>query len=333
MSNKKQSRSYGHTTALIAAVVCVIAAFLLFINRQCVVDQLSVWQYQPSSTVASFVERAGMSDSGKFFFYASQPSVEPAQEFNKKCGRQEEQTAILGCYNGRNIYIYNVTDERIDGIREVTAAHEMLHAAYDRLSENEKKTVDRLLETEYVKLKSDTKLAERMAFYDRTEPGQRSNELHSVIGTEIANISPELERYYAKFFADRSKVVALHAKYASVFSDLQTRSQEITSQLTALNKSIEDDSARYNGAVNQLNKDINSFNDRANNGGFTSNGEFQAERAALAARADQLDVDRQTIDDDVARYEALRQELMGIASQSEALNQSIDSSLAPAPSL
>ena len=333
MLPRKRSRSSGHTTALIAAVVCVVAAFLLFINRQYVVDQLSIWQYQPSSVVASFVERAGMSDSGKFYFYASQPAVETAIEFNKKCGREEERTAILGCYNGRNIYIYNVTDQRIDGIREVTAAHEMLHAAYDRLDEEEIKKVDTLLEVEYAKLKSDKKLAERMAFYERTEPGQRNNELHSMIGTEIADISPELESYYKKYFADRSKVVTLHATYAGVFNDLQSRSQELTRQLTDLNKSIEQASVRYNNAVSQLNKDINSFNDKANNGGFTNNSEFQAERERLVTRADRLDADRQAIDDDVNRYETLRQELAGIASQSEALNQSIDSSLAPAPSL
>lgn len=333
MLSKKRSRLAGHTTALIAAVVCVAAAFLLFINRQGVVDQLSVWQYQPSSAVASFVERSGMSESGKFYFYASQPSVETAAEFNKKCGREEERTAILGCYNGRNIYIYNVTDQRIDGIREVTAAHEMLHAAYDRLNEEEIKKLDALLEAEHAKLKTDKKLAERIAFYERTEPGQRNNELHSMIGTEVASISPELESYYKKYFIDRSKVVALHVAYASVFNDLQSRSQEITSQLTELNKSIEQASQRYNGAVSQLNKDINSFNERADRGEFSDNNEFQTERTRLIARADQLDADRRAIDEDVTRFETLRQELAGIASQSEALNQSIDSSLAPAPSL
>ena len=38
------------------------------------------------------------------------------------------KTAVLGCYANREISIFNVTDQRLDGIREVTAAHEMLHA-------------------------------------------------------------------------------------------------------------------------------------------------------------------------------------------------------------
>ena len=36
-------------------------------------------------------------------------------------------------------YIYNVNDERLNGLKEVTAAHEMLHAAYERLPESDKK--------------------------------------------------------------------------------------------------------------------------------------------------------------------------------------------------
>ncbi len=50
-----------------------------------------------------------------------------------------KRNAILGCYNpsSRDIYIYNVTNSELDGVKEVTAAHEMLHAAWERLSESE----------------------------------------------------------------------------------------------------------------------------------------------------------------------------------------------------
>lgn len=333
MSDTRQSRDHGHVVALLATIICVAIAALLFINRQFVVDQLSVWQYKPTADVVSLATRSGMNDTGKFYFFAAQPAVEEAQEFNKQCDRKEDTTAILGCYNGRNIYIYNVTNQSIDGIREVTAAHEMLHAAYDRLSGSEKTHVNALLEAEYDTLKTDAKLAERMAFYDRTEPGERDNELHSVIGTEVASVSPELETYYKKYFTDRSEVTALHQKYATVFDDLQNRSQALISRLTTLNKTIEQDTAAYNKDVSKLNQDIETFNAKANAGNFTTQSEFQGERAALLARANQLDAKRQSINTDVAMYESLRQQLAAIASQSEVLNKSIDSSLAPAPSL
>jgi hypothetical protein len=333
MSNTRQSRDHGHVVALIATTICVAIAAFLFFNRQFVVDQLSVWQYKPSAEVTSLASRSGMSDEGKFYFFAAQPAVEEAQEFNKQCDRKEDTTAILGCYNGRNIYIYNVTNQSIDGIREVTASHEMLHSAYDRLDSGEKARVNTLLEAEYAKLKTDAKLAERMAFYDRTEPGERDNELHSVIGTEITSISPELEKYYARYFTDRSKITTLHQKYAAVFDDLQNRSQVLINKLTDLNKSIEQNTTTYNKDVAKLNQDIESFNANANSGRFTTQSEFQTERSNLLARANALDARRQTINSDVAMYETLRQELAVIASQSEVLNKSIDSSLAPVPSL
>lgn len=332
MSNTNH-RSRGHTVGLVATLISVSVAALLFFNRQYVIDQVTIWQYEPSTPVAQLVDRSGMNDKGEFYFYASTPTLESTQIFNDKCGHREESTAILGCYTAQKIYIYNVIDTRLDGIREVTAAHEMLHAAYERMGDGERQKVNALLETEYNKLKNDKNLAERMAFYAKTEPGQRDNELHSVIGTEVASISSELEEHYKKYFSDRQKVVALHAKYAAVFSDLQTRSDELISELKALGNTIEEDTRTYNSSVTELDKDIENFNTRANNGGFNNQAQFNAERNSLVSRVSVLDNLRDTISANVTKYESLREELASIASTSEALNRSIDSSLAPAPSI
>jgi len=326
-------KGHSHKLAIVLTLISFIIAALLLINRQYVIDQVVVWQFKPSGQVTALADRASMNDRGKFYFYASQPALENADTFNQKCDRKEQSTAILGCYTGRYIYIYNVTDEKLDGIREVTAAHEMLHAAYDRLGDDERSKVDALLSQEYDKLKNDKKLAERMAFYARTEPGQRNNELHSVIGTEISDIAPKLEEHYKQYFSDRSQIVSLHHKYESVFNDLQSRGESLSAELTRLGDSIEAESVDYNKMVNQLNQDIQTFNDKAANGGFSSQNEFDVARSALVARADQLDAMRESINSKVARYETLRTELLSIASQSEELNRSIDSSLAPAPSL
>jgi hypothetical protein len=334
MSQAKPTKKHGHWKGLLVAFVCVAVAAALFLNRQAIIDQITVWQYQPSDEMASLVKRSGMDGAGEFYFYASRPSLLDAAAFNDTCERQEEEaTAILGCYNGQLIYIYNVTDAKLDGVREVTAAHEMLHAAYARLSDQEKQRVNQLIEVEYEKLKNDTELAERMAFYERTEPGERDNELHSIIGTEVANISDELEEYYTKYFADRSKTVALYAKYANVFNELQSRGEQLSQQLTQLADEIEQQSAGYNTEVSQFNRDVEDFNKRAAEGGFADQASFDAERSQLIARGQDLESTRQQINTKVAQYESLRAELAGIATESETLNRSIDSSLAPAPSL
>lgn len=330
-----QQRRSGHSRVigLVIILVSVTLALWLLANRQQVLDQVSVWQYHPSSAITQLADRSGMNSTGKFYFYASQPKIEDAASFNKDCGTTETSTAILGCYNGRYIYIYNVTNPQLDGIKETTAAHEMLHAAYARLSSSDKQYVDKLLEAEYQKLKDNKDFAARMAFYAKTEPGQRDNELHSVIGTEVGSLSPALEQYYSRYFQDRSKVVSLHDNYASVFANLQQQSDSLSSQLTSLGNTINQQTKDYNAEVAALSADINTFNQRANSGGFDSKAQFDSERAALVARVSQLDQMRQTINNEIAQYDSLRSQLQTVASESQALNQSIDSSLAPAPSL
>lgn len=323
----------GSIASVLLAVVFIILAGLLWFNRQLVVDHLSVWQYQPNEEVVGLASRAGMNGNGTFIFYTGHPVIEEAGSFNQKCTRKEANSAVLGCYSGQNIFIYNVKDTRLDGIREVTAAHEMLHAVYIRLGDTERARINDLLAKEYEKLKDRQEFSERMAFYERTEPGERDNELHSIIATEVGSIGVELEEYYARYFADRARVVELHEKYAAVFSDLQKRGESIAAQLTQLASTIEVETDGYNAAVNSLNQDIVTFNARTNSGGFSSDAAFQNERNSLIARARQLDGRRATISASIKEYNQLRDELAALATESEALNRSIDSSLAPAPSL
>lgn len=330
---KAKDRSQGSIAALVMTAISLAVALVLLLNRQFIVDQVNVWQYHPDSQVQSLAQSAGLSDSGKFYFYASQPSLDDRTAFNGHCSHQDASTAILGCYAGQKIYVYNITNPKLDGIQTVTASHEVLHAAYDRLSDQERAKLDTLLEAEYNKIKDDKSLTERMAFYAKTEPGERDNELHSVIGTEISNISPELEAYYKKYFVDRQKVVAMHTSYEAEFTQLQTRADQLTQQLNTLSSGIERDSKDYNAKVNQLNDDISSFNNQVSNGGFRSQSQFDSQRAALVSRAGQLGDFRTQVNAAITQYESLQKELASIASQSNELNRSINSSLAPAPSL
>lgn len=315
-------------------VIALILGVLIVLNRQYITDQFDVWTYSPASDIVSLATRSGMSPEGRFYFYASQPVLDNAQNFSGKCGKTEASTAILGCYTAAHIYLYDVSNAQLDGIREVTAAHEMLHAAYDRMGKSERTQVDTLVEAEYATLKNDKTFAQRMTFYDKTEPGERDNELHSIIGTEVPTISPALEAHYKAYFSDRSLVTALHTKYAAVFANVEAEGQQLTAQLNQLGNTIDADSTTYNAQVSQLNIDVQAFNAKASsNGGFKDDAEFQTARATLLARADQLSALRTTINTDVAQYASLKQELQSVSSQSDTLNRSIDSNLAPAPSV
>lgn len=328
-----KNRAIGSIARGVLAIIFFVIAAWLWFNQQFVLDQIAVWQYKPTTEIAALADRASMSDRGRFLFYASQPVIEATQKFNQECDRKEEGVAILGCYVANRIFIYDVKDSRLDGIREVTAAHEMLHAAYQRLGQAERERVDKLVEAEYAKLSNEDKFKERMAFYARTEPGERDNELHSVIGTEVADIAPELETYYASFFADRSKIVSLHDTYQSVFTKIESQAKQIYAELTALGKQIEAKSSDYNKAVSALNDDIQNFNERARGNKFSSQTQFANERTALSNRVDQILATRDQINKDIAKYEELRAQYNETASESKRLNDSLDSSLAPAPSI
>ena len=111
-------------SVIFSAIVLIIAA-LAFINRQYIYDQVQVLAYSPSSEVQDIVSKSALSDTGKFYLYASHASVDNAANFNTNCQRQEAGNAILGCYNNHNIYIYDVNNSTLEGIKEVTAVHEM----------------------------------------------------------------------------------------------------------------------------------------------------------------------------------------------------------------
>lgn len=314
-------------------VLSALLAWWLVANRQVVLDQVALLNYHPSTEIAAIAARTTMTDGGRKTFYASRPELDDATTFNTACGKSEQGSAVLGCYTGFKIYIYDVTDQQLDGIHEVTAAHEMLHAEYQRMGASEKQSVNALLEQEYAKLSKDAAFADRMGLYARTEPGERDNELHSIIGTEIASISPELEKHYAQYFTNRQTVVALHDKYASVFTRLQSEAAALSAKMDALSAEIKSRSATYDQQSDQLNADIAAFNQRASGGQFSSNEQFSAERADLVARVRQLNNQRVVINGLINRYNETAKEYNSIATQTEQLNQSINSNLAPAPSL
>lgn len=331
-NNPLKTRRRLVRSLLTSAFFLGLSLFVTF-NRQFILDSVHFWTYQPTAQISALAERAGLNDNGKFALYATQPSLESTQKFNDYCSRQEQGTAILGCYTNDRIYVYDVQDKRFDGIKEVTASHEMLHAVYQRMSDGDRARINELVEKEYQKLSKDPNFADRMAFYARTEPGERDNELHSIIGTEVTNISPELEQHYAKYFKNRSQVLTLFNGYNQLFLAVDRQTKLLSSQLDDLAKQIDTQMSAYNTTVKSLNVDIETFNQRAESGGFASQAAFNKERSALEKRVAALSDTREAVDAIVARYETLRKEYNDTVTASNNLYKSIDSTLAPAPSV
>ncbi|HEY5152347.1 MAG TPA: hypothetical protein VII55_00060, partial [Candidatus Saccharimonadales bacterium] len=120
-----------------------------------------------------------------------------------------------------------------------TAAHEMLHGAYDRLSGPEKAKVDTMLLDYYNHDLTDQRIRDTIAAYRKTEPHDVVNEMHSVFGTEVANLPAGLQQYYTRYFTDRSKVTDYAAQYQAVFTSRQAAVTQDDARLSALKQQID----------------------------------------------------------------------------------------------
>lgn len=316
--------------AIVVVTLLPIAALVgvgwVAAHGQRLVDQVAVWNFEPSDTIARYVERSTMTDQGAFLFYATSPVINTDETFDSICSNDEEGIGTLGCYLPATsaIHLYDITDERLDGMEEVIASHEMLHAAWARMSPDELAVISPLLEAQAESMSTDAAFVARMEFYARAEPGERLNELHSILGTEVAELDPRLETHYAALFNDRQALVALHTKSNQVFVDIENQADALVAELDALSASIETDYASYTSGYDDLDADVSSFNSRADAGDFSSASQFNRERAALISRQADLDALYASISERDATYQSKLAELNGLNADVEDLNSSIN---------
>jgi len=318
---RPRRRGRGIATALVL-VLLVSGSVWAFGNRQFIADRLAAWSFDAGPTITGYAQRSTMTDHAALIFEASRPTVDGTDGFDSVCGSAEAGSGILGCYlpGTQSIVLFDVTDERLDGIEEVVASHEMLHAAWDRLGDDEKDRVAPLLAAEAEKLSGDAGFVARMELYAVLEPGEHTNELHSIIGTEVGVISPELESYYTRYFTDRQSLIALHTASNAVFVDLQARTDALSAELDTLRASIDSDYAGYD----TLNGDIARFNERADSGDFASNAQFQREKSALLARQSALGTLFTSAEQRVETFNAKVAELESLDAETRDLTTSLN---------
>lgn len=222
---------------LAALVVVIASAYTIWNKKYAIYDFVTLRNYTPPAAIAQIANDDTMTSLGKNIFYVNKPEISDRDAFRRQCLANEkpEQTIVLGCYTGVHIYIFKVTDAELNGVEQVTSAHEMLHAAYDRLSSSERKRVNKLITDSYQKL-NDPRINALADAYNKQEPGSVTNELHSIIGTEVKNISPELEAYYSRYFTNRAKIVNFALNYENKFEDLKSQVDKLDADL-ALRKS------------------------------------------------------------------------------------------------
>jgi len=312
-------------SSLIGIFVIVVLALVIYLNRQWIIDEINYLTFKPSATLQSFAKRSAMSQEGKFLFYSARPSLEQADQFNKDCPSQSPTSAVLGCYDGRYIYIYNITNQQLDGIRETTAAYEMLHAAYKRQSPADLQQLNSLIEETYNIPANKQMLSDSVDYFAKTEPGERDDELFSLIATEVKTVDPKLEKIYDKYFTNRQTLVGLYEKYQGVFESYKDQASSLQDQIQTMQDDINVKTANYDTDMNQLNTDIATFNSKANSGGFSSQAQFESERASLVSRVNALNDTRSAINAEIDEYNALVKKFNDVQVTQQGLYKSINS--------
>lgn len=308
-------------------------------NHQWLSDRAIARQFEPSPELLSYASRAQLSAEGEVYFYASRPRVVPALEFDNYCSRDEPGIGVLGCYRlgEQRIYLYDVTDERLEAMEPVIAAHEMLHAAWDRFSAGDKQRLGTWLEDAFAALPADHPMRDRIASYEDYDPDSRIPELYALLGTEVPDLSPELEDHYATYFADRNQVVALAAEVYNIFDTFGDQLDALVADLDQRLSVIDAKKAQYELEAEILGADIAVYNDRVSryNAGEDVDGaeNFDAQRIDLVTRQDRLRAERREIEALIDEYNSLLDELNVLNQELGELNQGINITLEQQDSL
>lgn len=221
----------------IFGLASVVVLYLFFVNYYTIADLVRLNGYKPNSLITDYVNASGMSDKGRDLFYVSYPEVLLETEFDEVC-KFEELGLVLGCFDGRKIYVLDVQEARLEPVETVTAAHEMLHVAYSRLDETERERINNLLDEQFEKV-NNKRIQDEIDGYKKDPNADIHNEMHSILGTEYKDLGKELEEYYSKFFDDRSKVLQKSAQYEDVFNEINAKIDSYDRQLAALKSEID----------------------------------------------------------------------------------------------
>jgi uncharacterized protein YukE len=296
---------------------------VVYFKAQALTDWWQLRGYSPPATVVSLASQDTMSSYARHVFYVNQPDIESSTtQFRADC-TQSEKTIVLGCYhsNQAGIFIFNVQDPRLSGVQQVTAAHEMLHAVYDRLSKKDRDYVDSLLMDYYNNQLHDQRILDTINLYKQTEPNDVVNEMHSVFGTEIASLPSPLEQYYARYFTNRAVVAGFASTYQNEFTSREAKITADKAQLDQLKATIIAEESQLRDQSSKINSDRTRLESLRSSGQIA---EYNASVNSFNAEVDAYNSSVQTLRANISQYNQLVEEYNAIASELTGLEKALD---------
>lgn len=305
----------------VLGVLATTIVTVVVLNRVWIYDWFRGVTYRPVAEMVEIRDKLELTGRGEFLFGAAQPELNNAAEFNENCWQDESEVAVLGCYTAGNIYVYNILDTKLAGIRELTTAHELLHVVWARMGEVEKQDLTRAL-TQVFDENQDL-LAPELESYDISE---KQEELYVRAGTEIRKLPEALEKHFAEIFEDRVKVVDFYESYIAVFREIKAQMEKLAGEMEILKSGIDEKMVEYETGLEALKGDITSFNNCASTAGcFASEREFYRQRNELVGRENSLNVLNDEINSLIDEYNAKVDEYNADVTESRKLQNMINS--------
>lgn len=278
-------------------------------------------QYSPSAAMVEIRDNLELTGRGEFLFNALQPALNEADEFNANCHQEASETAVLGCYTNGQVRVYNITNSELEGILEVTTAHELLHAVWARMNASERQGLaDELAE---VLAENQEILGEELETYEASE---QQEEAYVRAGTEIANLPEELEKHFANYFSARQRIVDYYNSYIAVFNEKKERAEALEAELPEMREEIFVAIDAYETSARDLQGEIQEFNQCAQTVNcFKTQAEFASRREALLGEQGKMQAENDRINQMIADYNAKIDEYNRIVEDSRKLGEEINS--------
>jgi len=189
-----------------------------------------------NAAVQALAENTAMTTLGQNHFYDAEPVIAAGAEYRSYCSTDDSGHRTLGCFSAGRIYIFAVTEPALAGTQEVTAAHEMLHAAWQGLPQADRDALEPALLAAYTVARSDERVERDVAAsiesYGASDVGDpiMINELHSILGTTVAGLDEQLEQHYSLYFSDRTAVLSQDTSARARFVELEAIVADLKSQ-------------------------------------------------------------------------------------------------------
>jgi hypothetical protein len=293
-------------------------------NKWLIRDWWVARSYEYSSETLKLKDQIELTGTGQRILKASKPVVAAKSNFKDLCPVNKfEYASVLGCYSKESIYLLEVDDARLDGVEEVTLAHELLHAVFERADSSEKDQIVAAV----LKLNGqieDPEIKETIASYQKTLTNQEelANEMFAIFGTEVKAVGAELDVIYAKYFKNRSKIVDYYSKYREVFKKIEAGIKDFDAQLAGLKAQKNDLEAQLAELDTKLNEQKAKLDQLKAEGNFA---EFNVEVYSYNQMIDSYNQTVAEIKNLIAEYNRLVDSRNALASDSQSLQEKLDS--------